>query len=449
MEHADGATILVVDDEPHIRSHLADCLGAWGHQVETASGVADARAAFAARNFDLVLSDVRMAGADGLVLLREARRLQPDAIVVLMTAYASVANAVEAIRAGAYDYLVKPFSPQQLQIAVQRALEVRELRRENDTMRLALGAAPLLKSSSPTMQRAIDMARHASASDAAVLLTGESGTGKNVLAAAIHGWSPRGDGPFVTVPCVTLTEHFLESELFGHVRGAFSGAWKDTRGRFEIAAGGTLFFDEVGDLSPELQAKLLRFLDERRFERVGSTETIEVDARVIAATNKNLDEQVRAGRFREDLFFRLNVVAISLPPLRERAEDLGSLTDHLIERLAARYHRGRLGLTADARRLIASYRWPGNVRELANVLERAVVLSREDVIGCDEFPDRMFAPAPITNDARLPHGLSLEEMERREIEIALLECPTLEEAASRLGINPATLWRKRKRYGFK
>jgi two-component system, NtrC family, response regulator AlgB len=442
------ATILIVDDEKNIRTHLATYVRGLGHVAETADDAADALRVLDRTAADLVLSDVRMAGMDGLALLREIRRRLPEAVVVLMTAYATVEQAVEAMRAGAYDYLVKPFSLDQVGLLVTRVLEVQNLRRENRTLRRAVAEPPLLDSTSPAMQRAIATGRQAAASDVTVLLTGESGTGKNVLATAIHEWSPRRERPFVTIACTTLAEHLLESELFGHVKGAFTGAWKDKRGRLEAAQGGTIFLDEVGDLTPELQAKLLRFLEEHRFERVGGSETIEVDARVIAATNRDLETDAQAGRFREDLFFRLNVVGITLPPLRDRGADLPALADHVLATVAARHRRGRTGLAPEARTAIAAYRWPGNVRELVNALERAVVLSAGDVIRAEDLPDRLLAPRASVPPAASPSSLSLEEVERRHIEQVLAESATLDDAAARLGINTTTLWRKRKRYGI-
>jgi NtrC-family two-component system response regulator AlgB len=283
-----------------------------------------------------------------------------------------------------------------------------------------------------------------------VLLTGESGTGKTVLARQIHAWGNRRAGPFVTISCTTLSEHLLESELFGHVKGAFTGAWKDTPGRLEAAAQGTVFLDEVGELSPDLQAKLLRFLEERRFERVGGRTTIEVDARLIAATNRDLRAEVEAGRFRSDLFFRLNVVEIRLPPLRERSADQPRLVDALLEGLAIRHGRARAALPSEAaRRALASYAWPGNVRELQNALERAVVLCPGDTIEAEALPDAVLAPPPPT----APEGAaevsgSLEQLERLHIEQVLAESATLEQAAARLGIGVTTLWRRRKRYGL-
>jgi two-component system, NtrC family, response regulator AlgB len=442
------ATILIVDDEKNIRTHLATYVRSLGHVAETAE---DARAALGLvgeRPFDVVFSDVRMAGMDGLALLHEIRRRRPETVVVIMTAYATVPQAVEAMRAGAYDYLAKPFSLEEVGALLGRVLEVQGLRHENRRLRRVVDEPALLESGSPPMQRALVIARQVAASDATILLTGESGTGKNVLAKAMHGWSARAAGPFVTIACTTLAEHLLESELFGHVKGAFTGAWKDKPGRLAAAADGTVFLDEVGELPPELQAKLLRFLEEHRFEPVGGGETITVDARIIAATNRDLEADVRAGRFREDLFFRLNVIEIRLPPLRERLEDLPALVDHLLAGLRARHHRGPLTLAPEARAALAAYRWPGNVRELVNVLERAIVLSRGDVLRAEDLPDRLLAPEPSAVAAPAPTHLSLEDVERRHIEAVLADSGTLEEAAARLGINATTLWRKRRRWGI-
>jgi NtrC-family two-component system response regulator AlgB len=440
------AKILIVDDEKNIRTHLATYVRSLGHTAETAADAAIALGALASQDFEVVLSDVRMAGMDGLALLREFRRQRPNTVVVLMTAYATVPEAVEAMRAGAYDYLVKPFSLDQVGLLLARVLEVQALRRENETLRRALHEPLWLESASPVMQRILAVARQAAESDVTVLLTGESGTGKNVLARAMHSWSRRAPGPFITIACTTLAEHLLESELFGHVKGAFTGAWKDKPGRLEAAEGGTVFFDEVGELPAELQVKLLRFLEEQRFERVGGSQTIAVDARIIAATNRDLETAVRSGRFREDLFFRLNVIGIRIPPLRERMEDLPSLIGHILQNLCLRYQREAVQLADDARQALLAYRWPGNVRELVNTLERAVVLARGDVIQTEDLPDRLVAPMPAAITPVPATTLSLEELERRHIEQVLADAETLEEAAARLGINPTTLWRKRKRY---
>ncbi len=437
------AAVLIVDDEANIRSHLATYVRSLGHEVEAAANGIAALTAIAARSFDVVLSDVRMAHLDGLALLVEIKRRAPETAVVLMTAYATVSQAVEAMRSGAADYLVKPFGLDQVSLVLDRVLEVQGLRRENRRLRQAAGEPVLLESSSPAMQRALATAERAAHSDAAVLLTGESGTGKTVLARQIHAWSPRAGRPFVTIACTTLAEHLLESELFGHVRGAFTGALKDKAGRVEAAEGGTLFLDEVGELPLELQAKLLRFVEEHRFERVGGTATAVVDARIVAATNRDLEVEVAAGRFREDLYFRLQVVGIRLPALRERPEDLDAFIHHTLARLAAREHRASFTLQDAAHALLRAYPWPGNLRELTNALERAAVLSRGGQIRTDDLPDRLLAP-PTREDPATTE--SLEDVERRHIERVLAESSTLDEAAARLGVDVTTLWRKRKRY---
>jgi two-component system, NtrC family, response regulator AlgB len=441
------ASLLVVDDEKNIRSHLASYLSGLGHRVAVAADGIEALRCADAEPFDLVLSDVRMAGMDGMSLLRELHRRRPDTVVVLMTAYATIPGAVEAMREGAFHYLVKPFALEEVRLLVERALEVAGLRRDNRELRRVIADPPLLDSRAEGMRRAIDTARRAADSDVTVLLLGESGTGKNVLARAIHAWSARRAAPFVTVSCTTLAEHLLESELFGHVKGAFTGAWKDKPGRLEAAAGGTIFLDEIGELAPELQAKLLRFLEERSFERVGDTRTREVDARILAATNRDLEAEVHSGRFRSDLFYRLAVVSVRVPPLRERREDLAALVDHLLASLAAHHRRPRPRLEPAAREAIASYGWPGNVRELANALERALVLSSGEAIGSESLPDAVLAP-PRNPPGESTAALSLEEVERRHIQQVIASSPTLEDAAARLGIDPTTLWRKRRRWGL-
>src|SRR5262249_43214988 len=365
--------------------HVASSLRALGHSVETAASGPEALRAADAEALDVVVSDVRMAGMDGMALLRELRRRHPEALVILMTAYATIAGAVEAMREGAFHYVVKPFALDEMRLLVERAGELARLRRENRALRGALEPPPLLETQSPAMRRAVEVARQAAASEAALLL-GESGTGKNVLARAVHAWSARRDGPFVTIACTTLAEHLLESELFGHVRGAFTGAWKDKPGRLESAAGGTLFLDEVGELPADLQAKLLRFLEERRFERVGDTRTLEVDVRLLAATNRDLEAEVAARRLRARLFYRLAVVPVRLPPLRERREDLPELADHLLASLAARHAREVPKIDPAARALLAAYAWPGNVRELANALERPLGLSPRRRLGPQSLP---------------------------------------------------------------
>jgi NtrC-family two-component system response regulator AlgB len=442
------ARLLIVDDEKNIRRSLETFFLSCGHRVVTAP---DARSALDAMahtdGFDLVLTDFRMAEMNGLELLKEIKRRFPDAPVVLMTAYATVENAVAAMKAGASDYLSKPFSLQEIQHVVERALELGNLRVENRVLRAALDEMPIMESRSPVMRSLIDTARQAAASEATILLLGESGTGKNVLAREIHGWSPRAKRPFVTVSCTTLSEQLLESELFGHVRGAFTGAVKDKPGRLEAADGGTVFLDEIADLPVTLQAKLLRFLQERRFERVGGAATIEVDARIIAASNRNLEQEVAQGRFREDLYYRINVIVLSVPALRERPEDITALAERFLATAALRNRRSGLKFTPEAAQALCRYRWPGNVRELRNAIERAVALSRGDIIRSEDLPDSIFRPQ-ASSRPMLDTSVSLEEMERDHIRRVLADAVTLEEAADTLGISVATLWRKRKRYGI-
>jgi NtrC-family two-component system response regulator AlgB len=362
-----------------------------------------------------------------------------------MTTYGTIDNAVAAMKAGAYDYLAKPFSLDQIGHIVERALEVKELRSQNRALRHSIDGVPLLTSGSPVFCSLIATAHAAASSDATILLTGESGTGKNLLARQIHEWSFRHQQPFVTVNCTTLSEHLLESELFGHVKGAFTGAIKDKPGRFEAADGGTVFLDEIAELPPALQIKFLRFLQEQRFERVGGEETIQVDARIIAATNRNLEEEVSASRFRSDLYYRLNVIALSVPALRERPGDILALADKLLTEAAARNRRPGLRLSEETQRSLAGYAWPGNVRELRNAIERAVALSRGTLIRKEDLPDSIFH-SHATGAETLPKDASLEQIEEQHIRRILSIAPTLEDAAATLGIGIATLWRKRKRY---
>ena len=390
------AKILIVDDEKNIRANLAALFEGHGHEVRTAESGQQALARFSEEDgFDLVLTDYRMAEMNGYELLRHIKDRDLDVLVILMTAYATVENAVAAMKAGAYDYLTKPFSLDQVEHAVERALETRSLRGEVRGLRNALEERPLLESRSPAMQRLLHDAQRVAASEAAILLTGESGTGKNVLAHQIHRWSPRREKPFVVINCTTLSEQLLESELFGHVKGAFTGAIKDKPGRLEAANGGTVFLDEIADLNAPIQAKFLRFVQEQRFERVGDDNTIHVDARIIAASNRDLPGEVTAHRFREDLFYRLNVIALSVPPLREHAEDVLPLAERLLSAAAIRNHRSQLHFSPEAQAVITNYRWPGNVRELRNAVERAAVLSRSDLISPECLPDTLFQQRPL------------------------------------------------------
>src|SRR5579875_366101 len=437
--------ILIVDDEKNIRTHLATFFEGSGHRVAAAETGAQAIKLIDAESFDLVLTDFRMAEMNGLELLRRIKQQSPDTVVILMTAFATIDNAVAAMKAGAYDYLTKPFSLNEIEQVVERALEFQRLRLENRALRDTVEERPFLETKSPAMRHLLETARQAAASDVTVLLTGESGTGKNVIARQIHQWSPRAAGPFVVVNCTTLSEHLLESELFGHVRGAFTGAVKDKPGRLEAADGGTVFLDEIADLSPPLQTKFLRFVQEQCFERVGGDRTIRVDIRIVAASNRDLAAEVAARRFRDDLYYRLNVITLRVPALRERPEDILPLAERLLSSAAIRNRRPGLSFSSDAAAAIKRYRWSGNVRELRNAVERAAVLARGQIIVPDDLPDELFRESAAAF-AEPSTTASLEDLEREHIVRVLAESPTLEDAAETLGINVSTLWRKRKRY---
>jgi NtrC-family two-component system response regulator AlgB len=439
------AKLLVVDDEKNIRETLGRFLGSREHEIAIAESGREALALMDRDGaFDLVLSDWRMAEMNGLELLNAIKAKFPTTIVILMTAYGTIQNAVAAMKAGAYDYITKPFSLDQIQHAVERALEVKELRTENRALRNSIDGVPLLTTGSHEFRSLIETSYAAASSDATILLTGESGTGKNVLARQIHAWSSRRDRPFVIVNCTTLSEHLLESELFGHMKGSFTGAIKDKPGRLEAANGGSVFLDEISELSPALQSKFLRFLQDERFERVGGEQTITVDARIIAATNRNLPQEINAARFRSDLYYRLNVINLRMPALRERPEDVLPLAEMFLVEAAARNRRIGLQFSDEARKTLLAYSWPGNIRELRNAVERAVVLSRGATLSKEDLPDMLFqSSAPHGN---LPEQSTLEQVEQEHIRRVLALAPTLEDAAATLGIGIATLWRKRRRY---
>lgn len=440
------ARLLVVDDEKNIRDGLQHLFETEKHQTFVAESGREALAVLArAGEMDLVLSDVRMAEMNGLELLKEVKTRYPTTIVILMTAYGTIQNAVAAMKAGAYDYVTKPFSLDEIEHAVGRALEVKQLRAENRSLKNTINGLPLLESRSPQFRAVIETAYAAAPSDATILLTGESGTGKNVLARQIHEWSPRRIRPFVTVNCTTLSENLLESELFGHVKGSFTGAIKDKPGRLEAANGGSVFLDEIAELSPALQTKFLRFLQDERFERVGGEDTIQVNARIVAATNRNLSQEISEGKFRSDLYYRLNVIGLHLPALRERPEDILPLAETILLEAASRNNRSGLQFSDDARKALLTYSWPGNIRELRNAIERAVVLSRGDTLRKEDLPDILFqSGAP--KSAEVGEESTLEQIEYEHIKRVLALAPTLEDAAATLGIGVATLWRKRKRY---
>ncbi len=429
--------VLIVDDEKNIRATLTLCLESLGCRVAAAATADAARALVAHQGFDLALVDLRLAEQSGLDLIPALLASRPELAIVMITAYATIDTAVEAIRRGACEYLAKPFTPEQIRALVEKVTEQRVLHQRVAELALA--------TESGKMGQAIDRVLRAAGSDVPVLLRGESGTGKGVLAKAVHAHSQRKDGPFVTVSCPTLSQELLASELFGHARGAFTGAVRDQPGRVEAAEGGTLFLDEIGELSTGLQAKLLRFLQDKEFERIGENATRRADVRVVAATNRELDAEVAGGRFREDLLYRLNVVEVRVPPLRERAEDVLPLARQFALEFARSARRPVPELSPAAERVLQSYGWPGNVRELRNVVEHAVLMWPSAVIEPQAFPERIAGGGAVAPHVGGDH--SLDELEREHILRVLARTETLEEAAQRLGIDTSTLWRKRKKYG--
>src|SRR5262245_7848546 len=378
---------LIVDDEPSNRRIVEQVLSRTGYRVEMAEDGAEALKQLEAFHPDLIILDYMMPGLSGMDVLRELRKREDDTPVIMVTAYGNIERAVEAMHEGAYDFITRPFKPEHITHVVQKALERQRLKRGVEVLSQEVGERyQLIVGESARMKQAVDLARKTAASNATVLLLGESGTGKEIFARSIHNWSERADRPFIAINSVGLSKELLESELFGYEPGAFTGAQRRKKGKVELAQGGTIFFDEIGDISQDLQAKLLRFLQEREFERVGGTTPIAVDVRVIAATNRDLERAVREGSFREDLYHRLNVVAIRLPPLRERREDLAALTEYLLRKQATAVGKNVTGFTDEARGRMSSYSWPGNVRELANVIERAVVLSSGPTIALRNLP---------------------------------------------------------------
>ncbi len=437
--------VLVVDDEEIVRESLGGWLEKDGYQVTRAP---DGRAAverMKGGRWNVVLVDLKMPGLDGLQVLEEARKLQPDAAVIIMTAYATVDTAVTAMKLGAFDYLVKPFDPEELTLLMKKVVAQQALVRENAVLRKALKKEYRFRdlvSKSPAMQRVFELAQVAARANSTILVLGESGTGKELIARAIHAESARAQGPFVAVSCAALTETLLESELFGHERGAFTGAVARRKGKFEIAHGGTLCLDEVGDISPKLQLDLLRVLEERKLQRVGGNDPIDVDVRVIAATNRDLKKAVAEGAFREDLYYRLNVIPVTLPPLRERKEDIPILVGHFLDRLEAEMER-RVQVSPEAMAALLAHDWPGNVRELRNVLERGAVVAQGGVI---RLADLGLGPPPGGTEAA-PGPATLEDMERRHIAQVLGHAAgNVSQAARLLGIDRVTLYNKMKKY---
>ncbi len=435
--------VLIVDDEKNIRRAFSLALEAMGHDSSSASTGEIALQELRRDSFDVILLDLKLSEESGLDVLTEALKVSPRAAVVVVTAFASIETAVDAMRRGAFDYLPKPCTPEQLRQVLARIEKTRRLENKVAELESRENLDPDLATSSPLMAKVLDVAYKAAEADATILILGESGTGKGVLARAIHRRSPRKEQAFITVSCPSLSKELLEGELFGHVKGAFTGAVSDRWGKVAAADRGTLFLDEIGDLPLDIQAKLLRLLQEREYERVGEANVRRANVRVIAATNRNLAEAVAAGAFREDLFYRLNVISFRVPPLRERMADLENTVRLLVQTLSARAGKKVEGVTPEALAALRAYHWPGNLRELRNVLERAVTLTRNTVLEVSDLAETIQPAA----DIRVGSRVALEKIENEHIRLVVANTKNLEEAAEVLGIDPATLYRRRKKIG--
>ncbi|AXA64679.1 MULTISPECIES: sigma-54-dependent response regulator transcription factor AlgB [Pseudomonas] len=449
MEQTSGR-ILLVDDEAAILRTFRFCLEDAGYSVATANSAAQAEALLLRQVYDLCFLDLRLGADNGLDVLQQMRIQAPWMRVVIVTAHSAIDTAVDAMQAGAADYLVKPCSPDQLRMAAAKQLEFRQLSArlealEGEVRKSSAG----LDSRSPTMMSILETARQVATTDANVLILGESGSGKGELARAIHAWSRRAKKTFVTINCPSLSADLMESEMFGHTRGAFTGASESTLGRVSQADGGTLFLDEIGDFPLALQPKLLRFIQDKEYERVGDPVTRRADVRILAATNRNLEQMVAENEFREDLLYRLNVIVLNLPPLRERKEDIVDLAERFLARFVKDYNRPAHGFSEAALDALRNYGWPGNVRELRNVIERASIICGQDLVDVNHLG---LGDSPATSGAasapRVGEALSLEALERAHIAAVMATSETLDQAAKTLGIDASTLYRKRKQYGL-
>ena len=445
-------TILVVDDDLAHRTMLKKLLGGWGYDVSEVDDGSSAIDAVNQRAFDLILMDIRMLKVSGIEALEQIKIINPAIPVIIMTAYASVETAVDTLKKGAYDYLTKPLDFDELQITINRATEHNRLKKENEYLKERLGQkfdTQNMIGRSPLMVKLLETVAQVASTEATVLITGKSGTGKEMIANAIHYNSQRKDAPFIKINCAALTESLLESELFGHEKGAFTGADKRREGKFRQADGGSIFLDEVSEMSPAMQVKLLRVLQEREITRVGGAEVIAINVRVIAASNKDLKKEMEQKRFREDLFYRLNVVALHVPPLHDRKEDIPLLAQHFLEMFATKNKKNIKGFTPQSMEKLVKYAWPGNVRELMNAVERAVVLSRAEYIDAEELA-LLMADSPNASGIEqltVPENMPLDEVEKRSILEAISACSgNKSEAARRLGITRKTLRKKLDKY---
>lgn len=446
--------ILVVDDDPSHRTMLKTLLSGWGYAVSEADDGSAAVQEVHNQPFDLVLMDIRMLKVSGLQALPEIKRFNPAIPVIIMTAYSSVETAVEALKAGAYDYLTKPLDFDELRISMERAMDHTQLKEENRLLRERLGNRfdrRNIIGRSQAMEKLLETVAQVAPTEATVLVTGESGTGKEMLAGAIHYNSPRRESPFVKINCAAITESLLESELFGHEKGAFTGAYRRKDGKFLLAHQGSVFLDEISEMSPAMQVKLLRVLQEREFTRVGGEEVIKVDVRVIAATNKELLAEIEAGRFREDLFYRLNVVRLTLPPLRQRKEDIPLLAQHFLKIFAEKNHKRVKGFTPQAMDRLLRHEWPGNVRELMNAVERGIVMAQRPYLGPEELtliPEVSSSQENAPMQEAVGADMPLEEVEKTTILKALdASGGNKSETARKLGITRKTLLAKLRKYG--
>lgn len=435
-------TVLIIDDDRNIQTTLEIHLEEMGFDVWKASTGTEGMDKFRVYKPDLVLLDLKLPDRQGLEILKEMVLEQTEAAIVIITAYATIDTAVQAIKMGAFDYLPKPFTPAQITRMVEMARHVRSLESEIRSLKGIVQEGGII-TRNRRLYKILQTARQVADSTATVLITGESGTGKGLLAHLVHEWSPRAERPFVVVDCAGLHENLLESDLFGHRKGAFTGAIQDKTGKLQRADGGTVFLDEVTEMTPAVQAKFLRFLQNREFEPLGDTHPILVDVRVIAATNKMIEDLVTEELFRKDLYFRLNVVELNLPPLRERPEDIRILAEHYLKRFALLNNKSIAGLDESAIQALENYNWPGNVRELVNVIERGTILCTGKWLAREILPAHIIDPAVSKGNGTLQ---SLVEIEKKHIRTILSQTNSIEEAARILGIDPATLWRKRKKY---
>jgi NtrC-family two-component system response regulator AlgB len=449
-ETANVARVLLIDDDSSVLRLFRRCLEEEGMEITSVQSPVEAEAALGRSMFDVCVLDLDLGEASGMTLLPRLREWAPWMRVIMATAMDDVPTALTAIRSGASDYLVKPCSPEQITLAVRQQLEARRLERRIEALESDVVERPEhdVHTRNPGLAATFEMARQVAGTEATVMLLGESGVGKNVLARAIHHWSKRNKGAFALVSCPTLSAELLASELFGHVRGAFTGATENRQGRVQVADGGTLFLDEIGDLPLSLQPRLLRFIQDREYERVGDPQTRTANVRLVVATNHDLAKMVEQGKFREDLYYRLNVVTLKLPPLRERREDIVPLAEQMLTAFVKRYDRPARRFSDEAAALLSSYDWPGNLRELSNIIERAVILCGSETIRPEHLPFNREGAKPSGAGVRAGDPVSLEDLERAHIQAVLAAAPTLEAASRILGIDASTLYRKRRQYAM-